>query len=268
MDAGEITEECVQKTVLRWQVGVGQSRPLQKSSVQNIVMLLKQILKYACKKGMTENRALDIHFMPRNQPVRRQVFSVSEQKKLIRSVLSDLSFKSFGILLCISSGMRIGELCALKWRDIDLSNGLIHVTRTLQRIYKKDSTPKTQIMISTPKTGASIRDIPLSSQIVRVIGQLGSRNEDGYVLTNSERFTEPRTFRKFYKAFLKEHDIDDLHFHCLRHTFATRCIENGADIKSVSEILGHASVNITLNRYVHPHMEEKRKCVELIEWSI
>ncbi len=263
----ELTEERIQEAVLHWQsVGADNGHSLKKSSVQNLVVLLKQVLKFASKKGLADNYMLEIHFMPRTTNKKRQVFSPGEQKKLIQAVLEDLSFKSFGILLCMNSGMRIGELCALKWSDIDIEDGTVHVRQTLQRIYMQDAEPKTRVIITTPKTSASVRDIPLSSRVCQVIRRLEDINPEGYVLTNSEHFTEPRTFRKFYMSFLEHHDIDGLHFHCLRHTFATRCIENGADCKSVSEILGHTSVNTTLNMYVHPRMEEKRKCVELIKW--
>jgi len=161
--------------------------------------------------------------------------------------------------------LRIGELCALRWEDFDFKNGVIHISKTLQRVYDPNSTPKTKIVISSPKTLTSNRDIPLSLKMTEFISKL-EINKMGYVLTNEDKYMEPRTFRKFYTHFLERHGIVTLNVHCLRHTFATRCIENGGDYKSVSEILGHTTINTTLNMYVHPQLEEKRKCVELIQW--
>ena len=242
-------------------------RALKKSTVQNLVMLIKQVLKYATRKGFMENTIIEIHFAPQYLEKGQKVFNPKEQAQLIQAVLEDLNCKTFGILLCINSGLRIGELCALKWGDIDLINGTIRVTKTLQRIYTENEENKTEIIITAPKTPTSVREVPLSKRILSIINTFHSKTAEHYVLTDTEHYMEPRTFRRFYKLFLKKNDIKELRFHCLRHTFATRCIEGGADYKSVSEILGHATINTTLNMYVHPQLEEKRKCVELLEWK-
>lgn len=264
----DITEEYIQNTVWYWQQnGMENGHPLKKSTVQNLVMLIKQIFRYAAKKRLIENGNFEIHFVPQANPRQVQVFSQSEQNQLIQAVLEDFSFKSFGILLCINSGLRIGELCALKWNDIDFRKKIVHISKTLQRIYRQDAMPKTQIIITAPKTATSIRDVPLSDKVYDTIKNFPYINMEGYILSNGEHYVEPRVFRKFYTNFLKKHGIDMHHFHCLRHTFATRCIESGAEYKSVSDILGHATINTTLNMYVHPQMEEKRKCVELIRWD-
>lgn len=264
----DVTEARIQNTVLFWQEeGMENGHGLKKSTVQNLVMLLKQVLKYAAKKNMIENHSIEIHFLPQVTKKRKRVFSPEEQNRLIQSILQELSYKTFGILLCMNSGLRIGELCALQWRDIDVANKLIHVTKTLQRIYRKNAVPKTQIIITTPKTLTSIREIPLSDKICDVILRFGNINPEGYVLTNIEKFIEPCTFRKFFLNFLAKHNIGSYNFHSLRHTFATRCIEHGADYKSVSEILGHTTITTTLNMYVHPLMEEKKKCVDMIQWD-
>lgn len=269
MQVVDVTEECLQNMVLHWQrKGMKNGHPLKKSTVQNLVMLIKQVLKFAAKKKLIEECALEIHFAPQGDKKNKmQVFSKAEQYRLIQAILNELDYRTFGILLCINSGLRIGELCALKWSDIDVENKIIHITKTLQRVYARDTLPKTQIIITTPKTATSVREVPLSDKVCEVIGQLPNRCKAGYVLSNCERYIEPRTFRRFYTRFLREHDIDELHFHCLRHTFATQCIENGADYKSVSEILGHTTINTTLNMYVHPPMERKRECVDMLKWE-
>lgn len=263
----EVTEERIQSTVLFWQgKGMENGRPLKKSTVQNLVTLIKQALKYAVKKGFMHNTIMEIHFAPQYMGKKQKVFNPKEQSQLIQAILDNLNCKTFGILLCLNSGLRIGELCALKWEDIDLNNGILHVTKTLQRIYAEDKSEKTEIIITAPKTPTSIREVPLSKRILSIINIFHPELSGNYVLTDTEHYMEPRTFRRFYNTFLQKNDIKKLHFHCLRHTFATRCIEGGADYKSVSEILGHATISTTLNMYVHPQLEEKRKCVELVDW--
>lgn len=169
--------------------------------------------------------------------------------------------------ICLNSGLRIGELCALKWKDVDLERKIIYITKTLQRIYVSDVQRKTDIIIASPKTSASIREIPVGEKILSLIKELPYYNKENYILTNTSSYIEPGIFRRYYKSFLRKNNIPVLKFHCLRHTFATRLIENGADYKSVSEILGHSTIHTTLNMYVHPMIEEKRRCVELIEWD-
>lgn len=265
----EVTEERIQKAVFIWQgKGMENGRALKRSTVQNLVMLIKQVLKFATKKGWMENIIIEIHFAPQYMEKSQMVFNPKEQAQLIQAVLDNLNCRTFGILLSINSGLRIGEICALKWGDIDMNAGVLHVTKTLQRIYTKSEKNKTEIIITAPKTPTSIREVPLSKRILSIINTFQSKVPTHYVLTDTDHYMEPRSFRRFYKLFLKENHIKELHFHCLRHTFATRCIEGGADYKSISEILGHATINATLNMYVHPQLEEKRKCVELLEWKL
>lgn len=262
----EINEIIIQETVLNWQqYGGKRKQSLRKSTVQNLVTLIKQMLKYAVKEGIWEEHPLEIHFIPAQANYKKNVFTLEEQRLIIDSIYETPNFWKFGIFLCLNSGLRIGELCALQWTDIDFQNRIVHINKTMQRVYNKQSEPKTKILISTPKTRTSMREIPLSKNTMRLIGQLPSLDVSGYILTNSSKHMEPRTIRKHYNDFLKKLGIQPINFHCLRHTFATRCIENGADYKTVSELLGHSSINITLNLYVHPGISEKRKCVELIQ---
>ena len=266
--ADKITEKKIQNAVLMWQnTGMQNGGPLKKSTVQNLVMLIKQVIRYAIRKCLMQDFSFQVFFASHKERQVFPIFSSEEQKHLIIALLNDLNYKTFGILLSMNSGLRIGELCALKWSDIDTDNQLIHVRKTLQRIYLKNEQPKTCILIASPKTNSSIRDIPISDKMLSIILKLKDRDANGYVISNTDKYIEPRTFRKFYTNFLKSNDMRILHFHCLRHTFATRCIENGAEYKSLSEILGHATVNMTLKMYVHPSLESKMKCVNMISWD-
>jgi len=264
----EVNEKAVQQTVLFWQRQGGKNKePLKKSTVQNLTMLVKQCLRYAVKEGYIQECSMRMQYIPTDVEKKQKVFSENDQTDLIKAILADPNSKTVGILLCLSSGLRIGEVCALRWEDIDFGNRMLHVTKTLQRIYRVDSMPHTEIVISSPKTRKSVRDVPLSDNMIELLQKMRPHDKKGYLLTNKEHYMEPRTFRKFYMKFLETHQIKQLNFHCLRHTFATRCIENGGDYKSVSEILGHTTINTTLNMYVHPQEKEKRRCVELVRWE-
>lgn len=168
-----------------------------------------------------------------------------------------------GNYISLSTGLRIGEICALKWSDINVADGTITVSRTIERIYIIEGEKKhTELVINTPKTKNSCREIPMSKELLSMIKPLKKVvNEDFYVLTNDERPTEPRTYRNYYNGLMAKLDIPKLKYHGLRHSFATRCIEAGCDYKTVSVLLGHSNISTTLNLYVHPNMEQKKRCI-------
>ena len=168
------------------------------------------------------------------------ILTKAHQKKLMDYLKDNFTFPNLGILVCLSTGLRIGEVCALKWSDINMDTGLLHVNRTIERIYIVDSDkPHTEIVINTPKTKNSLREIPLSKELVRIFKSLMKVvNKDYYVLTNNTKPTEPRTYRNYFNKLLKQLDIPRLKFHGLRHSFATRCIESHCYYKTVSVLLG------------------------------
>ena len=190
------------------------------------------------------------------------ILTVLEQKKLSEYLMCNLSYRNLGILLCLYTGMRIGEICALKWEDISLSDKTVLIHRTMQRLQiENDSQRKTAVIITDPKSMCSCRIIPLTDDIITLLTRVDIR--EGYLLSgNAQKYVEPRALQVYFKKILKNIGISQINFHALRHTFATRCVEANFDTKSLSEILGHASVNITLQRYVHPTIELKRKNME------
>ncbi len=180
--------------------------------------------------------------------------SVQEQQIMLTVLSAEMDLTRLGIYICLFTGIRIGELCALTWDDISLENNMIHIHRTMQRIQTPSGEKKTAILIAEPKSQCSIRDIPIAGTLREKLLQQPVRQ--GYVLTGSKnKYVESRTMQNRFKEILDECEIRNAHFHTLRHTFATRCIEVGFDVKSLNEILGHANVSITLNCYVHPSME-------------
>jgi integrase len=264
-DKYEVEESDVQKFVFE-----KLEQGLSQKTIMDILIVLKMILKFGVKHRYLSCREIEIKFPTQRENEGLEVLSRSNQRKIMDYIEKNFTFKNLGIYICLSTGLRIGELCALTWDDIDEDNGVILVRKTIQRIYVIDDVKKrTELIIDTPKTKNSIRDIPMTSDLIKIIKPIKKIvNNEYYVLTNDIKPTEPRTYRNYYKRFMKKFDIPDLKFHGLRHSFATRCIEGKCDYKTVSVILGHSNISTTLNLYVHPNLEQKKKCINQMNRSL
>ena len=253
----DVTEELVQTFVLgKLQQG------LSRNSVKDMLMVLKMVLKYAAKHGYMPWRQIDINFPTERRQNEVKTLSRVDQRRLMDHIQANFSFMNLGIYICLSAGLRIGELCALTWDDLDTDAGVVRISKTLQRIYMKDK-GCTEVIIGTPKSKNSVREIPLAKELQRFIKPLKKVvNGSFYVLTNSSSPTEPRSYRNHYRRLMQQLDLPLLKFHGLRHSFATRCIESKCDYKTVSVLLGHSSISTTLNLYVHPNLDQKKKCIE------
>ena len=258
-EANDISEEDVQQFVFK-----KLKEGLSQKSVKDILIVLKMILRYGAKHNLMEHRQIDIRFPTERERQEVEVLSKTNQRKIMEFVKSNFTFQNLGIYICLSAGLRIGEVCALTWNDIDAEQGVIYVTKTIQRIYLVGEIEKrTEVIIDTPKSKNSIREIPMTKELLRMVKPLKKVvNSSFFVLTNSAAPTEPRTYRNYYKRLMKQLDIPALKFHGLRHSFATRCIESNCDYKTVSVLLGHSNISTTLNLYVHPNMEQKKRCIE------
>ena len=237
---------------------------LSSKSVKDILVVLKMILKFGSKQGFCNNYTWDIVLPTCRKHDDVAIFPIETQKKIMNHLMKNFTFRNFGIYLCLSTGLRIGEVCALQWKDLDINTGLISVNKTLNRIYIIDDNfdKHTELIIDTPKTQNSIREIPMSNEIIKILRNIKKIvNNDYYILTNEQAPIEPRTYRTYYKKLLHELKIPYLKFHGLRHSFATRCIESNCDYKTVSVLLGHSNISTTLNLYVHPNIEQKKKCI-------
>lgn len=227
---------------------------LSGSTHNSIYCVLNQIIYYgACHYGSPLVKIQRVSTYKKANHV--QILTHPEQKKLLKYLYQNMDSYKLGIVICLSTGLRLGEICALRWEDIDIYNKCLHVQRTIQRVREEGTEKKTRLLEGSPKTQSSKRQIPVSDHLLAVM--LPYRCTHGYVVNGSEPM-DPRTYQNKYQSYLRDADLPKTHFHVLRHTFATNCIENGADVKSVSEILGHSTVNITLNKYVHPTMDTKR----------
>jgi len=239
--------------------GGKRKKGLSTKTVTDILSVVRNILKFASKKGLyVPCDGSTIQIKHTAKPMR--VLSKSEQDQLCKYLLATLDPCNVGILVCLFTGLRIGEICALRWEDISFSDQTILVHQTLQRVQDKSGNKtKTKIIVTPPKSASSIRIIPLPDELSVILASY-QKTSIGYLLTNDDRrFIEPRTMQNRFKKALKASGIESANFHAIRHTFATRCIELGFDVKSLSEILGHATVNITMNRYVHPTLELKKE---------
>lgn len=255
----ELEEKSVQEFTLQ-KLNSG----LSQKTIKDILIVLKMIMKYGVKHGFLEYKEWDIKFPTERENQNLEVLSITNQKKIMTFIQEHFTFKNLGIYICLSTGLRIGEVCALTWDDINIDTGTISVKKTIERIYIVDGEYKhTELIINTPKTKNSIREIPMTKELINFLKPLKKIvNESYYILTNEEKPTEPRTYRNYYKKLIKNLNIPELKFHGLRHSFATRCIESNCDYKTVSVILGHSNISTTLNLYVHPNMEQKKKCID------
>ncbi|WP_314242898.1 tyrosine-type recombinase/integrase [Empedobacter tilapiae] len=237
---------------------------LSHKTIKDILIVLKMILKFGAKHKWLDYTPFDIQFPTEREKHNIEVLSRADQKKIMNYIQEHFTFRNLGVYICLSAGMRIGEVCALTWEDIDTDNGVISVNRTIQRIYViEEGNRRTELILDTPKTKNSIREIPISKDLLRILKPFKKIvNPSFFVLTNDAKPTEPRTYRSYYKNLMKELNMPELKFHGLRHSFATRCIESNCDYKTVSVLLGHSNISTTLNLYVHPNMEQKKKAIE------
>lgn len=261
----EIVEDDVQQFVF-----TKLNEGLSKKTIKDILIVLKMILRFGVKHNLTYHNQIDIRFPTERDKQGIEVLSKNNQRKIMDFIKNNFTFQNLGIYLCLSAGLRIGEVCALTWNDIDCDLGVINVTKTIQRIYIIEGDRRyTEIIIDSPKSKNSIREIPMTKELLRIIKPLKKVvNPSFFVLTNSNTPTEPRTYRNYYKRLIRDLGIPLIKFHGLRHSFATRCIESNCDYKTVSVLLGHSNISTTLNLYVHPNMEQKKKCVEQMFKSI
>ena len=253
-----LPEQSVQSFVLE-KIECG----LSVKSIKDILIVLKMVMKFGVKNEWMNYYEWDIKYPTNSANKELEVLSVSNHRKILDQIQSHFTFTGLVIYISLSTGLRIGEICALKWNDINITEGTITVSRTIERIYMVEGEKKhTELVISSPKTKNSCREIPMSKELLAIVKPLKKIvNDDFYVLTNDEHPTEPRTYRNYYNGLMEKLGIPKLKYHGLRHSFATRCIEAGCDYKTVSVLLGHSNISTTLNLYVHPNMEQKKRCI-------
>lgn len=231
------------------------SKGLSSKTINDIILILNSILKFA-----SSNYKIEIPLAPRIKEKKKEmrVLSVLEQHKLENYLKGNLNNYNFGVLLALYTGIRIGELCALQWEDI--KGGYIIIRKTMNRL--NDASGKSVVSIGSPKTPNSNRIVPIPNFLIAVVESRRKSAKEYILSTASLKYVEPRLMQIKFKKITQKCKLENVTFHNLRHTFATRCVECGCDIKTLSEILGHSNVNTTLNQYVHSSMELKKMNID------
>ena len=221
------------------------------------VALLNRIFKYGCLHHLMAPLEASIK-LPPVQPPKEEPLNESERRNMQTFVLAHPKPRTVGLLLTLVMGLRIGEVCGLRWEDFDFARGILSVQRTVSRIRVEQG--KTAISVRTPKTSQSCREIPIPDALLPLLQKLrGDLPDNAWFLSGKmDKPVEPRNYLKSFKGYLEKCGVRDIRFHLLRHTFATTCLQSGCDIKTLSEIMGHANPSVTLKRYVHTSMEKKR----------
>ena len=237
---------------------------LAEKTIKDITIIIKGSIKKGINEDKIKHIELTFNYPKDNKENKLYVLTKREQNKITNYVLENINSRNIGLLISLYSGIRIGELCALRWEDVDFKKNCLTINKTIQRVYIKDKNKNiSKVIITTPKTKNANREIPINKDFLEILKKIKS-DKKNYILTGNEKYIEPRTYRKYFNKVLDELKIKHFNFHSLRHTFATNCISLGVDYKTVSELLGHANVNITLNLYVHPRYSQKKKCIDLV----
>lgn len=257
-DLGKYELQCLTRTHIQNFVNL-KSKELSAKTVRSIFSLLRSILKEAYDNNLISDVFSNIN-LPKYKVREVKILSKKEQELLERAVEKSSAANDIGILICLYTGLRIGELCALTWDNIDLNNGILSVKQTIYRVKNNDGPSKTKIVITTPKSEASIRNIPIPKFLLKKLCE--RKQEHGFVINNNGKPIETAVYSRTYNRLLKQIGIQHTKFHALRHTFATRALEIGMDVKTLSEILGHTSPSITLNFYSHSLFEHKKQEME------
>jgi len=243
-----------------------QDSGLSNRYISDILVLMKSVFKYAVRTYRIFN-PMEWLVMPKKEKTEIRLLTEAEEKRLMQIVMTDQNLTTLGIALAKMTGLRIGELCALKWADIDLEKRILTVSKTLQRIQVKGGSTKTRLILTEPKSETSKRSIPIPECLIEFLRKFQGDPEQ-FVLSGKAKPIEPRTMQYRFTTILKNGNLPSVHFHALRHMFASNCVRLGFDIKSLSEILGHSGVEITLNRYVHSSFEQKTEFMDRLKLAV
>lgn len=231
------------------------------STQKKIIYIIKSSINFAYNNGYLKHflNIKNIKFKKNNSPI--YIFSKEEQIKLEKYLKSKVNIRKISLLMCLYTGLRVGEMCGLKWEDINFKTNSLTVKRTIERIKNDSDNSKTILIESTPKSDTSNRVVPIPKFIIDLLKQFKS-NDDYFLLSNSIVLYDTRLLQAFYYRTLKKCNINKCKFHTLRHTFATRATEAKMDVKTLSELLGHSKIETTLRLYVHPTYEYKQSLIE------
>lgn len=264
---GGITYDKLTVKILNDFVSERLSTGLSAKYVSDIAVLIKSVTKFAHRQFGYADKAEFMTLPKREKSSEKQLLNNPQQNILTSHLMNNITLSNAGMLLAAATGIRIGELCGLKWSDLDFEKSTITVRRTIQRIKSQNGEKSTKLIVTLPKSRTSLREIPIPEFLQSTLKKL-KVGGDSFILTGNNKFIEPRTMQYRFNNILKRLDLPQVSFHALRHMFATKCVALGIDVKTLSEILGHSSVKITLDRYVHSSMERKQGCMKLFSDNI
>ena len=241
---------------------------LSYSTFKSMIYLIKAVIGYAVKAEYITQVYFNFEIAKRTSQKEIQVLTQEQEKTIVAEIMANKNANNLGILLSLYTGIRLGEVCSLRVSDIDFTSRTVNISKTVQRL-SDFSTNTSNLIITTPKSQRSIRIIPLPEFLFEILLSYGIDNYSGncFILNNKELPYEPRTLQYAFQRLVAKCGYEGFHFHCLRHTFATRCVQSGFDIKTLSEILGHANASFTMNRYVHSDLDAKRKQMDILNES-
>lgn len=234
---------------------------LSASYVRDIFTVFKMMLKYAQDEYGFKLPLKNV-ILPKAERKQVERINEKEQKMLVSYLKANVSLTSFGIMLSLFMGLRIGELCGLKWEDVDFQHKVLRIRRTVQRITSANGNRKTKIVISAPKSATSFREIAIPDMLMKYFEMFRDK-ADYFILSGADKPVEPRTMQYRYKKILQSAEVENHNYHKLRHTFATNSAEKGFNVKALSAVLGHSSVTLTLNRYIHPDRTYERRLMNM-----
>ena len=242
------------------------NQELSENTVKNILQILKNSFSFATKKGFLPDNPTKNILLTKKQVKSICALTMEEQRRLEYFAFQEK--RCSAVIIALATGMRIGEICGLKWSDIDFNKGVIYVQRSLQRLPDQHEKGKTNIFFGSPKTKNSIRSIPLASHLSKYLQEKKQLSTSDFVISVKDHHAEPRTVTYRFKKCLRQSGIDDIHFHVLRHTFATRCVELGVDIASLSKLMGHHSIKLTLDTYTDSLWEKRQEAMNILDQNI
>lgn len=270
-DLGQIQVADLSNKMLEQYFKKKQAQELSWNTMRLIIFLLKAILQAGEEWGVEPAEKLHYH-IPKHKKTSARMIENDHTERLLRYLEDSDKVFELGLLISICTGIRVGELCGLQWGDVNWAGGTIQINRTVSRIRNPKTNQmivqqhspdmdndisKTIVYIGTPKTGTSIREIPLPDFLILKMLRY-KKDPSCYILTGTTKCMEPRGVQRRFKNLLRKRSIPEINIHALRHAFASRWIERGFDSKALSEILGHSSVKITMDIYVHSNMEQKK----------
>ena len=256
-DIDKITTNMIQEFILKLlnKGNLVNDKPLSVNTIYGIISVLKQGFNLAISLDLINKNPTTSIKMPKASEKEICALTREEQKKVEEYCINNRKGNYIGIILCLYTGIRLGELLALTWNDIDFEKKILFIRKTT---YKAKIAGKNEIIVDKPKTKKSKRVIPLPDKIINLLSYIKNQSESEYVIsTNKHNIVDVRSYQRTFESILSRCHVKHYNFHCLRHTFATRALELGMDIKTLSEILGHTNVAITLNRYAHSLFEYK-----------